>query len=113
MAIDTADKKTSDAFKRGRGRPRTSSPEKRRADNAERQRRYRDRQRLIREITTLAVESNDGQVFDFLAYLTTGQCAFTEFSVTLKKTGTGYKPVDITPADLEQAFADGFTVEFK
>ena len=112
MAIHTADNQTQDAFKRGRGRPRTSNPEKRRADNAERQRRYRERQRLIREITALAVQSHNGQVLDFLAYLTTGTCNTAEYSVTLKKTGTGYKPVDITPADLEQAFSAGYTVEF-
>lgn len=38
---DSKDKKTVDAFKRGRGRPVTSTPEKKAADNAERQRKFR------------------------------------------------------------------------
>ncbi|QYW05727.1 hypothetical protein [Phage toucan80] len=57
--IDPHDTQTQDLLpvKRGRGRPKTATPEKKRADNAERQRRFRDRQRVKAVIVDMLAKS--------------------------------------------------------
>lgn len=115
MAIDTADNQTQDAFKRGRGRPRTSNPEKKRADAAERQFWFRYRQKL-RNIAMRGMTEDPASVQEWISFLEQVNDMTKNkpdngkiYSMSWEKGGVKYHDDSMSFDDLKVIIEDGST----
>lgn len=99
-----------------RGRPRTSSVEKRRQDNARRQRKYRARQRVIKQVVAMIAEQHslNSTVVQFLQYLhhPLDPLPFTEAPVRCKNANGTFR-AQLSPEEIERQMLEGAEIEFE